>query len=265
MSFKLKFWGVRGSIACPSAKYVSIGGNTSCVEVAVGGERIILDCGTGVRNLGHWLLRKNLQRAHLLLSHTHWDHINGFPFFSPVFRPGLHFNIMAGHLFDKDLGIREVMAGQMNRPFFPVPLDELKATLDFQDFVAGLNQLVGPTEASAWLTGMAANGAKAYAKNGAIVEAVARGEIPMGLVNHYYVTETLAEDPATPIAAYRFSGDDPGSLFLVATASVPNPATGNAQAIALIDYLLSTEGQQLIIKGEGEYPTVEGVAPGVRE
>lgn len=132
----------------------------------------------------------------------------------------------------------------------------------FQDFVAGLNQLVGPTEASAWLTGMAANGAKAYAKNGAIVEAVARGEIPMGLVNHYYVTETLAEDPATPIAAYRFSGDDPGSLFLVATASVPNPATGNAQAIALIDYLLSTEGQQLIIKGEGEYPTVEGVAPG---
>jgi iron(III) transport system substrate-binding protein len=130
----------------------------------------------------------------------------------------------------------------------------------FQDFVAGLNQLVGPEQASAWLKGMADNGAKAYAKNGAIVEAVARGEVPMGLVNHYYVTETLAEDPATPIAAHRFPGDDPGSLFLVATASVPAPAKDNAQAIALIDFLLSDEGQTLIVEGEGEYPVVEGVA-----
>jgi iron(III) transport system substrate-binding protein len=129
----------------------------------------------------------------------------------------------------------------------------------FQDFVAGLNQLVGPQKASAWLKGMAENGAKAYAKNGAIVEAVARGEVPMGLVNHYYVTETLAEDPATPIAAHRFPGDDPGSLFLVATASVPAPAQGNADAIALVDFLLSNEGQKLIIEGEGEYPVVEGV------
>ena len=130
----------------------------------------------------------------------------------------------------------------------------------FQDFVAGLNQLVGSEQASAWLKGMAANGAKAYAKNGAIVDAVARGEVPMGLVNHYYVTETLAEDPATPIAAHRFPGDDPGSLFLVATASVPAPAADNAQAIALIDFLLSDEGQKLIVEGEGEYPVVEGVA-----
>jgi len=130
----------------------------------------------------------------------------------------------------------------------------------FQDFVAGLNQLVGPAQASAWLKGMAQNGAKAYAKNGAIVDAVARGEVPMGLVNHYYITETLAKDPATPIAAHRFPGDDPGSLFLVATASVPAPATDNAQAIALIDFLLSDEGQKLIVEGEGEYPVVEGVA-----
>ena len=99
---------------------------------------------------------------------------------------------------------------------------------------------------------------------GPIVDAtrrfVARGEVPMGLVNHYYVTETLAEDPATPIAAHRFPGDDPGSLFLVATASVPAPAADNAQAIALIDFLLSDEGQKLIVEGEGEYPVVEGVA-----
>ena len=83
MSFKVKFWGVRGSIACPSAKYVTYGGNTSCIEVALGGRRIILDCGTGLRNLGKYFSRKDTKHAHIFLTHTHWDHINGFPFFTP--------------------------------------------------------------------------------------------------------------------------------------------------------------------------------------
>ncbi len=148
----------------------------------------------------------------------------------------------------------------LTTPAFEGKVGLAPSNASFQDFVAGLNQLVGPEKASAWLSGMAANGAKAYAKNGAIVEAVARGEVPMGLVNHYYVTETLADDPATPIAAHRFTGSDPGSLFLVATASVPAAAAGNAQALALIDFLLSDQGQKLIVEGEGEYPTVEGVA-----
>ena len=77
----LKFWGVRGSIACPSANHIAFGGNTSCIEIAAGGERIICDAGTGIRNLGHWFLRKDVHKAIILMSHTHWDHINGFPFF----------------------------------------------------------------------------------------------------------------------------------------------------------------------------------------
>ncbi len=137
MSLKVKFWGVRGSIACPSAKYVMFGGNTSCVEVSCGGQRLILDCGTGLRNLGHWLIKKNAKSAHILMSHTHWDHINGFPFFSPAFRGGFQFTFMAGHLFDKDLGIRDVMAGQMHQPTFPVPLEAMQSQLDFEDFEAG--------------------------------------------------------------------------------------------------------------------------------
>ena len=137
MSFKLKFWGVRGSIACPSAKYVSYGGNTSCIEVSLGGRRIIFDCGTGMRNLGHYFVRKNAKDAHILLSHTHWDHINGFPFFTPAFRSDCSFTMMAGHLFDKDVGIRDVMAGQMTQPMFPVPIDAMEAKLDFEDFTAG--------------------------------------------------------------------------------------------------------------------------------
>lgn len=137
MAFKLKFWGVRGSIACPSSRYVSFGGNTSCIEVAVGGQTIIFDCGTGLRNLGHWVMRKNIKKAHILMSHTHWDHINGFPFFSPAFRTGHEFTIMAGHLFDKDVTIKQVMAGQMTQPTFPVPIEAMKATLNFEDFKAG--------------------------------------------------------------------------------------------------------------------------------
>lgn len=136
MSFKVKFWGVRGSIATPSARHIGFGGNTSCVEVKAGGETIIFDAGTGIRNLGHWLLKRGVRRGSLLLSHTHWDHINGFPFFSPAFKPDRHFLIHAGHLIDKG-GIGHVLASQMAQPFFPVPLEKMGARIESVDFRAG--------------------------------------------------------------------------------------------------------------------------------
>ena len=136
MGFKLKFWGVRGSIACASPNHVEFGGNTSCIEISAGGEKIILDAGTGIRNLGHWLLRKDITRATILMSHTHWDHINGFPFFGPAFMKDRSFNIMAGHLMD-DGGIRNILAGQMADPTFPVPLEAMQAHMTFEDFRAG--------------------------------------------------------------------------------------------------------------------------------
>ena len=135
MSFKVKFWGVRGSIACPTPNHIAFGGNTSCVEVSCGGERIILDAGTGIRNLGHWLMRKGVTSATILLSHTHWDHINGFPFFTPAFHPDCHFVIMAGHLNDGK--IENVFADQMQSPYFPVPLAAMTAAKAFADFKAG--------------------------------------------------------------------------------------------------------------------------------
>lgn len=143
MSFKLKFWGVRGSIACPGPQYVRYGGNTSCVEVSIDGERFILDGGTGVRNLGHWMLRKDVRRATILLSHTHWDHINGLPFFSPAFRKGRSFHIMAGHVSD-GAGIAKVFAGQMENPYFPVPIEAMRADLTFEDFSPGDTLSLGP-------------------------------------------------------------------------------------------------------------------------
>lgn len=136
MSFKVKFWGVRGSIACPSPNHVVYGGNTSCIEMIIDGHHIILDAGTGIRPLGHDFLRRGAKSAILLLTHTHWDHINGFPFFAPAFNPGFSFHIMAGHLKDKG-GVESVLASQMSHPMFPVPLQAMQSQLSFEDFSAG--------------------------------------------------------------------------------------------------------------------------------
>ncbi len=143
MSLKVKFWGVRGSIACPSPNHIAFGGNTSCIEINAGGQQIILDAGTGIRNLGHWNFRKGIHRSTLLFSHTHWDHITGFPFFAPAFHPDHSFRLMAGHLYD-DGGLRSVLSGQMQQPTFPVPMEAMKSSLTFEDFRAGDSYELGP-------------------------------------------------------------------------------------------------------------------------
>lgn len=136
MSLSVKFWGVRGSIACPSPRHVGFGGNTSCLEVVAGDTHIILDAGTGIRALGQEILRSGIRFSRLLLTHTHWDHINGFPFFSPAFQKDRSFTIMAGHLSASG-GVKAVFAGQMAQPTFPVPLEAMTSTLTFEDFKAG--------------------------------------------------------------------------------------------------------------------------------
>ena len=136
MTLAVKFLGVRGSIACPSPKHVVYGGNTSCLEVFAGDKRIILDAGTGIRQLGAEFIRDGIREGHILLTHTHWDHINGFPFFGPAFLSNNHFSILAGHLADLG-GIENVLANQMANPTFPVPLEALQAELNFMDFQAG--------------------------------------------------------------------------------------------------------------------------------
>jgi phosphoribosyl 1,2-cyclic phosphodiesterase len=137
MSFGLEFWGVRGSIACPSPQHVRYGGNTSCIQVTVGEQQLVLDAGTGIRSLGHSFLKQDVRHAHILITHTHWDHINGFPFFTPAFQKERRFEILAGHLKDQGGRIEEVIAGQMAQPTFPVPLETMEADLAFEDFSAG--------------------------------------------------------------------------------------------------------------------------------
>lgn len=141
---RARFWGTRGSIATPGASTLRFGGNTSCVEVLTdSGKRIILDCGTGARALGVELMTRAPKpiRATLLLGHTHWDHIQGFPFFAPLFVPGNEFQICAPTGVGHSLG--SVLSGQMEFTYFPVALDQLPATIEFKDLTEGTYDLDG--------------------------------------------------------------------------------------------------------------------------
>ncbi len=131
----------------------------------------------------------------------------------------------------------------------------------FQDFVTAMRSELGDDAAAAWLEGMAANDSPNYAKNSAIVDAVTRGEVPMGLVNHYYLPEALEEDPGLPGANYFFPAGDLGSLLIVSAAAIVDSSDDPESAAALIEYLLSEAAQELSASGEKEYPLVDGVAP----
>ncbi|MCF8483426.1 MAG: MBL fold metallo-hydrolase [Rhodospirillum sp.] len=136
MSRFIKFWGVRGSIACPSPNHVSYGGNTSCVQVVLDGRHVVLDAGTGLRNLGSFPENKAVDHFALLMTHTHWDHIFGFPFFTPAYNPRVKLDVYAGHLHESG-GIERLLASQMSDPMFPVPLANLHSQKTFNDFEAG--------------------------------------------------------------------------------------------------------------------------------
>lgn len=141
---RVRFWGVRGSIPVPGRQTNRYGGNTSCVEIeAPGHEPIIIDAGTGIRRLGKDLLTRDgaARSAHVLISHTHWDHIQGLPYFSPLYTAGNHLHIYARQRDDTHL--RAIFASQNDNPYFPVPLDELRARVEFHELVEGQHFTVG--------------------------------------------------------------------------------------------------------------------------
>lgn len=134
--FTVKFWGVRGSIACPGSATVRYGGNTPCVEMQVGSHRLIFDGGTGIRVLGQALLSKMPLEGHIFFTHSHWDHIQGFPFFVPAFIKGNRFHIYGAKAPDGST-IEKRLNDQMRHPNFPVPLQVMGADLHFYDVEVG--------------------------------------------------------------------------------------------------------------------------------
>ncbi|HXD98481.1 MAG TPA: response regulator [Candidatus Acidoferrum sp.] len=138
---RIRFWGTRGSIPKPGPATVRYGGNTSCVEVRADGTLIVLDCGTGAHELGQQLVAGNPgpMRGHLLITHTHWDHIQGFPFFAPLFVAGSEWDVYAPRQMGRTL--EEILGGQMHRTYFPVPLGELAATIRYHELTEGVFDL----------------------------------------------------------------------------------------------------------------------------
>lgn len=147
---RLKFWGVRGSIPSPGPATVRYGGNTSCVEVRAHGEIIILDGGTGLRPLGRELLAEFKDQPlnlTLLLSHTHWDHIQGLPFFTPIYQPRCKLRILGFEGARR--GLVNVLTGQMESPYFPVPFGELPGNIEVEE-LKDLEFPVGKLKVEAW-------------------------------------------------------------------------------------------------------------------
>ncbi len=137
----LRFRGVRGSLATPGATTARVGGNTSCVEVDVGDQRIVLDAGSGLRALGDELIATGPSQTTILLSHLHWDHIQGLPFFAPIYAPGHRVEIVSGGNGVMPLG--DALRRQMSAPFFPVEFDEVAAQVAVREARAGETLAVG--------------------------------------------------------------------------------------------------------------------------
>ncbi len=130
---RIRFWGTRGSIAVPGPETLRYGGNTTCLEVRADGEMIILDAGSGIRPLGIALEKEfptEATKLTLLITHAHWDHIQGFPFFKPAYNPKNQIRIFG---FDgAGASFRQILAEPMKAPFFPIAMRELSAKVEIK-------------------------------------------------------------------------------------------------------------------------------------
>ncbi len=122
--------GVRGSTPAVGGAFIRHGGNTSCLAVYHGDDLTIFDAGSGIRDLGNLLSQKSPRKIDLFITHTHWDHIQGFPFFAPAYLEGFEINVYGSPAFGKDLG--SIIQGQLDQEYFPMQMDDMSATFNFQ-------------------------------------------------------------------------------------------------------------------------------------
>jgi phosphoribosyl 1,2-cyclic phosphodiesterase len=146
MAFEVRFWGVRGSVASPGPDTAAVGGNTSSLEVRAGDTRVLLDAGTGIRQLGDALLGEGGVDVTILLSHLHWDHIQGLPFFTPVYLPTTRVRIWGPP--GERTSLHDVLAQQMAPPVFPVTFDDLASRIETRELHAGERFRLGALDVS---------------------------------------------------------------------------------------------------------------------
>lgn len=133
--FSVRIWGDRGSMPVPGPDTVAFGGNTSCLEIRCGRRLIVIDAGSGVRGLGDWLVRNELKNgpidADVFITHTHWDHIMGFPMFTPIYVPGTTLRIRGPVNFE-DETLEQIIGAQLSYRYWPVRQDELAAKIRYE-------------------------------------------------------------------------------------------------------------------------------------
>lgn len=146
MAIRLRFWGVRGSIPVPGPNTAKFGGNTACIELRFGTKErlVIIDAGTGIRELAGFLMKNDLPRGpiktEIYLTHTHWDHIMGFPFFVPIFIPKTELKIFGPVTYEEDT-LDKIVGGQLTYRYFPVRMSELAAKIKYNNLKEGSHDL----------------------------------------------------------------------------------------------------------------------------
>ena len=205
---RVRFWGTRGSIATPGPGTNHFGGNTSCVELTTdNGARLILDCGTGAHRLATELMAqaKNPINSNILLGHTHWDHIQGFPFFSPAFVKG---NSAAIYGPEGSRGsLQDVLAGQMEFTYFPVELNQLPAAITYHALTEGIHTIGGARVATQFLNHPAVTVGYRVEADGVVV---------VYLVDHEPFSDDLWRAGAAPghIESILHDGDRRHAIFM---------------------------------------------------
>ena len=135
-ALSVRFWGVRGSVPVSGDEYRRFGGNTACIEVRCGARAILFDAGSGIRPAGAALHGEGMRDFDVLLTHCHLDHVVGLPFFFPLYCSTSHATIWSGHLAGR-MTTREIVAGILQPPWFPIDPEGCRAALDYRDFKAG--------------------------------------------------------------------------------------------------------------------------------
>ncbi len=135
-AMRVTFWGTRGSIPCSGLTYLRYGGNTACVEVRCGDHLIVLDGGSGIRNLGETLVETPPELIDIFLTHSHFDHVCGLPFFAPFHLPAVKLRLWGGQ-FETGMTVQAMLAAFMTPPFFPVTPNVFRASVEYCDFKTG--------------------------------------------------------------------------------------------------------------------------------